>query len=158
MSHKTVLRLDLLRMTSLLCAAAWIVVPSLSIAQEQVRAGRGASSAAENIQGLREKTRQSIAGFSGDAAGELDDATSLGQSLSGAARSLQTSKKDVATRTPDQPKAAPVFSDDFALPPATASGPKRVIPRPRNTETMSPLVPTPDFSRQKLVFAELAGR
>jgi outer membrane protein TolC len=140
-------------MASLVLAAAWIVTPA-TVAAVDVNSGRGAS---PSIEKLREKTRQSISSFTGDQQGELDNANSLGQVLPSAARAMAKPAVAVSPRSPDRPQAADGDSDDLGLPLLVIPGPQRLLPRPSDKKLMSPLVPTPDFSRQKLTFADLAG-
>lgn len=146
---QTAVRSRLVSVAGLLCAATWTVVPAPASALEEVTGS--------TIEKQRERTRQSIANFSGDQQGDLDDATSLGQALPKAARTISPDRA-AAPRTADKPQAAGDESDDMALPLLSTPGPQRLLPRPRSPELMSPLVPTPDFSRQKLSFADLAGR
>ena len=123
------------------------------------------SLSADAVTDQRERTRNMVESVTADQAGALDDAATLGRTLP--PKMVESMKnQSTATVTANLTKASvrpagSVADAVLGLPPVTAPSSQRLVRRaksPLADEQKARPVFTPDFSRQKLTFAELTGR
>lgn len=123
-----------------------LTFPGLALAQST-----GTASAALDLQ--RDQTRQRVEQVSSDRAKSSDAATSLGASLPSGWQGLAAPAKGPLRDA----RPAPVSAASLGLPDVGAPRQSTVVRRPVVVAALSNLS-TPDFSRQTVTFAQLAGQ
>jgi outer membrane protein TolC len=124
----------------------------------------------ENLRSTRERTRDTIEAVRADLPGELDNARGLGANLNSRqassrsnlwrSRSQSTESPAVASDMPASTTESARYLEAIQWPDPRPAGSKRVLSRPAalGTQEMPRMAYTPDFSRQRLTLAVMAGR